>query len=147
MSRQLLATYPHKSPRFDEMLAAPHEPRSHWRPMFDQLAAASPEQMRRRLHYVQRQIHENGVTYNVYADPQGADRPWELDVLPLIISAQEWQKIENAIAQRAELLNRILADVYGEQILLKEGRLPPALIFGHAGFLRPCHGMRPPGGI
>ncbi|MGE5319785.1 MAG: circularly permuted type 2 ATP-grasp protein, partial [Hyphomicrobiaceae bacterium] len=102
---------------------------------------------RRRLHYVQRQIHENGVTYNVYADPQGADRPWELDVLPLIISAQEWQTIENAIAQRAELLNRILADVYGEQNLLKEGRLPPALIFGHAGFLRPCHGMRPPGGI
>ena len=147
MSRPLLAAYPHKSPRYDEMLEAPVEPRPHWRPMFDQLAAASPEQMRRRLQYVQRQIHENGVTYNVYADPQGADRPWELDVLPLIIPPEEWQSIEAAVAQRARLFNRVLADVYGEQSLLEEGRLPAALIYGHAGFLRPCHGMRPPGGV
>ncbi len=147
MPRQLLAAYPQKSPRFDEMLEAPLQPRAHWRGLFEHLVAASPDQMRRSVQYVQRQIHENGVTYNVYADPQGTDRPWELDVLPLIIPAAEWKQIEGAIAQRAELLNRILADVYGEQALLREGHLPPAPIYGHAGFLRPCRGTRPPGGV
>ena len=99
--------------------------------------------MRERLHSVQRQVRENGVTYNVYADPQGADRPWELDLLPMILPQEEWSAIEAAMVQRATLLNRILVDVYGEQRLLKEGLLPPALVYGHAGFLRPCRGAKP----
>jgi uncharacterized circularly permuted ATP-grasp superfamily protein/uncharacterized alpha-E superfamily protein len=92
-------------------------------------------------------VRENGVTYNVYADPQGADRPWELDLLPMILPQEEWSGIEAAIVQRATLLNRILVDVYGEQRLLKEGLLPPALVYGHAGFLRPCRGAKPAGGV
>jgi uncharacterized circularly permuted ATP-grasp superfamily protein len=102
--------------------------------MFDTLTRARPEHMQERLTSVHRQIRENGVTYNVYADPRGVERPWELDVLPLIIPPDEWQRISAAIAQRAELLNRILLDVYGPQQMLDEGLLPPALIYGHAGF-------------
>ncbi|MGH8726350.1 MAG: circularly permuted type 2 ATP-grasp protein, partial [Burkholderiales bacterium] len=147
MSRELLADYPLTAERYDEMFAAPLEPRAHWKPVLDRLAAEPAERMRVRLQAVQRQVRENGVTYNVYADPQGADRPWELDLLPLIIPQQEWAAIEAAIAQRATLLNRILVDVYGEQRLVKEGLLPPALVHGHAGFLRPCHGARAPGGV
>jgi uncharacterized circularly permuted ATP-grasp superfamily protein len=147
MAKELLADYPLSAARYDEMFAAPLEPREHWRPLLESLAAERAERMRERLLAVQRQVRENGVTYNVYADPQGADRPWELDVLPLIIAQQEWAAIEAAIAQRATLLNRILVDVYGEQRLLKEGLLPPALVHGHAGFLRPCHGAPTPGGV
>ena len=147
MAKELLAEYPAASGRYDEMFAAPREPRAHWKPVLDSLAAEPGERMRERLQAVQRQVRENGVTYNVYADPKGADRPWELDLLPLIIPQQEWAAIEAAIAQRATLLNRILVDVYGEQRLLREGLLPPALVHGHAGFLRPCHGVRPPGGV
>ncbi len=147
MAKELLADYSLTAERYDEMLAAPLEPRAHWRPLLESLAAERAERMRERLHAVQREVRENGVTYNVYADPQGADRPWELDVLPLIIAQQEWAAIEAAIAQRATLLNRILVDVYGEQRLLKEGLLPPALVYGHAGFLRPCHGAAAPGGV
>jgi uncharacterized circularly permuted ATP-grasp superfamily protein/uncharacterized alpha-E superfamily protein len=147
MAKELLADYSLTAERYDEMLAAPLEPREHWRPLLESLAAERAERMRERLLAVQRQVRENGVTYNVYADPQGADRPWELDVLPLIIAQQEWAAIEAAIAQRATLLNRILVDVYGEQRLLKEGLLPPALVHGHAGFLRPCHGAPAPGGV
>jgi uncharacterized circularly permuted ATP-grasp superfamily protein/uncharacterized alpha-E superfamily protein len=147
MPRQLLAAYPQDSARFDEMLAAPFEAREHWRPLFDTLVAAPPEQMRQRLTHVQQQIRENGVTYNVYADPRGADRPWELDLLPLVVSAEEWAGIEAAVIQRAALLDRILADIYGEQRLVREGLLPPALVHGHAGFLRPAHGIAPVGGV
>jgi uncharacterized circularly permuted ATP-grasp superfamily protein/uncharacterized alpha-E superfamily protein len=147
MAKELLADYPLATGRYDELFAAPLEPRAHWKPVLDSLAAEPAERTRERLAAVHRQVRENGVTYNVYADPQGADRPWELDLLPLILPQQEWAGIEAAIAQRATLLNRILVDVYGEQRLLKDGLLPPALVHGHAGFLRPCHGARAPGGV
>lgn len=146
MSRQLLSAYPPASARYDEMFASGDAPREHWRSMFEQLAAAPPELMRERMKAVQRQVSENGVTYNVYADSQGADRPWDLDVLPLILPHEEWRAIERAVMQRADLLNRILLDVYGSQYLLQQGLLPPALVYGHAGFLRPAHGVAPLGG-
>lgn len=147
MPTELLAEYPRTTGRYDEMFAAPHAPRAHWQPLFAQLAAEPAERMRERLHTVQRQVRENGVTYNVYADPQGADRPWELDLLPLVLPQDEWAAIEAAIVQRATLLNRILVDVYGEQRLLQEGLLPRALVHGNAGFLRPCRGVRVPGDV
>lgn len=147
MPKELLAEYPPAAGRYDEMFAAAHEPRAHWRPVLESLAGQSAERMRERLHALERQLRENGVTYNVYADPQGADRPWELDLLPLILPQDEWAAIEAAVAQRATLLNRILLDVYGGQRLLEDGLLPRALVHGHAGFLRPCHGVRAPGGV
>jgi uncharacterized circularly permuted ATP-grasp superfamily protein/uncharacterized alpha-E superfamily protein len=98
--------------------------------------------MRQRVEMVQRQVRENGVTYNVPADADGRQRPWDLNVLPLILPHEEWSGIEAAVIQRATLLNKILGDVYGKQEMLREGLLPPALIHGHAGFLRPCHNMR-----
>jgi uncharacterized circularly permuted ATP-grasp superfamily protein/uncharacterized alpha-E superfamily protein len=147
MMRELLAAYPASSVRYDEMLAAPQAPRAHWQRLFEQLAATSPAALRERAQWVRRQVRENGITYNVYADPEGADRPWELDTLPLILPADEWSGIESAIRQRATLLNQVLVDVYGEQRLLAEGLLPPALVYGHAGFLRPCRGSHAPGGV
>ena len=147
MSRELLSEYAQATDRYDELFAAPLEPRVHWKPVLEHLAATPVERMRERLHSVQEQVRENGVTYNVYADPQGADRPWELDLLPMILPQEEWNGIEAAIVQRATLLNKILVDVYGEQRLLKEGLLPAPLVYGHAGFLRPCRGARPPGDV
>jgi uncharacterized circularly permuted ATP-grasp superfamily protein/uncharacterized alpha-E superfamily protein len=147
MSRELLAEYPQTTDRYDELFEAPDTPRPHWEPVIQQLAAWPVERMRERLHSVHSQVRENGVTYNVYADPQGADRPWELDLVPMILPQEEWSAIEEAIVQRATLLNRILVDVYGEQRLLKEGLLPPALVYGHAGYLRPCRGAKAPGDV
>ena len=112
--------------------------------MLDGLAQEAPEIMHQRLAFVQQQVRENGVTYNVYGDAMGQQRPWDLNVLPMIIPQNEWAEIESAVVQRATLLNRVLGDVYGEQSLLQEGLLPPALIHGHAGFLRPCHGIKYP---
>src|SRR3954469_2622947 len=146
MPRELLDDYPQANDRYDEMFAAPLEPREHWRAMLESLGGSPAEHMRERLQSVQDQVRENGVTYNVYADPQGADRPWELDLLPMVLPQDEWAGIEAAVAQRATLLNKILVDVYGEQRLLREG-VPPAVIYGHAGFLRPCVGAKAPGDV
>ncbi len=147
MPTQLLETYPPAEWRYDELLAEPHMPRPQWQRLFAAIVGATQQQLRERVASVDRQVRENGVTYNVYADSKGLDRPWELDLLPMLIPDDEWATIEAGVAQRAKLLNRILADLYGEQRLLREGLIPPALIFGHSGFLRPAHGMKVPGGV
>lgn len=147
MARTLLAIYPHNARRYDEMLTAEGEVRPHWQQFFSHLDGIAPDDMHRRLDFVDRRIQENGVTYNVYADPSGADRPWALDPLPLIIPPDEWAEISAAVAQRATLLNAMLADLYGPQRLLNEGMLPPALIYGQHGYLWPCQGIKPPGDV
>ena len=129
------------------MLDDSNQPRAHWRTILDSLAHEAPDVMRKRTESVQRQVRENGVTYNVYTDDKGMQRPWDLNVLPMILPHHEWAGIEAAVIQRATLMNRLLIDVYGEQKMLEERLLPPALIHGHAGFLRPCHGMRHKDGI
>ena len=147
MLNQLLAGYPASPDSFDEMLDASKQPRAHWRTFLDSLAHEAPDVMRKRTESVQRQVRENGVTYNVYTDDKGIQRPWDLNVLPMILPHDEWAGIEAAVIQRATLMNRILVDVYGEQKMLAERLLPPALIHGHAGFLRPSHGMRHQDGV
>jgi uncharacterized circularly permuted ATP-grasp superfamily protein/uncharacterized alpha-E superfamily protein len=108
------------------------------------LTAEGFEQARKRIA---RQIEQNGVTYNVYATSDGPGRPWTLDVLPLLVRATEWDVLSAGLRQRARLLNRVAADIYGPQLLLREGLLPPALVFRHHGFLRECHGFVPSGGV
>jgi len=142
MPNPLLAHYLAAPDGFDEMLDAARVPRAHWRAMLANLEHEAPDMMRQRRETVQRQVRENGVTYNVQADVEGKQRPWDLNPLPLILPHEEWSGIEAAVIQRATLLNRILGDVYGKQDMLREGLLPPALIHGNAGFLRPCHDMR-----
>ena len=142
MSKPLFATYHAAGDSFDELFDAGGVPRPHWKAMLANLAReaqAAPGRMRQRAETVQRQVRENGVTYNVPADIDGRQRPWDLNALPLILPHGEWRAIEQAVAQRAGLLNRILVDLYGQQQMLAEGLLPPALVHGNAGFLRPCH--------
>ena len=147
MPNQLLANYLAAPDGFDEMLDAAQVPRAHWRALLANLEHEAPDTMRQRFEMVQRQVRENGVTYSVTADSDGKQRPWHLNVLPLILPHEEWSGIEQAVIQRAGLLNKILGDVYGHQQMLAEGLLPPALVHGHAGFLRSCHGMHHHDGV
>ena len=103
----------------------------------------------RRSGEVAQRIQHDGVTLNVFSgDPQvaAAARPWSLELLPQLIEAGEWAAIEAGVTQRAELLERVLEDLYGAQRLLHEGLLPPALLLRHPGWLRPMIGQRPAGG-
>jgi uncharacterized circularly permuted ATP-grasp superfamily protein/uncharacterized alpha-E superfamily protein len=146
MTEARLETYTSDSGRYDELLDSQGAVRSHWRPLVDRLADGGAGSIRRGVELARRLIVENGVTYNVYADPQGRDRPWVLDPLPLLLTAAEWREIELGVTQRARLLDALLADLYGPQRLLGEGLVPPELPFGHPNFLWPCHGLTPPGG-
>jgi uncharacterized circularly permuted ATP-grasp superfamily protein/uncharacterized alpha-E superfamily protein len=91
-------------------------------------------------------VRDNGITYNVYASQGGPQRPWALDLFPLILTPDSWQQIEVGVKQRARLLERVMADVYGPQQLIREAMIPPALVQGHPGYLRAMHGVAPVGG-
>ncbi|WP_213953543.1 circularly permuted type 2 ATP-grasp protein [Variovorax sp. dw_954] len=118
---------------------------SGWSQFFDELGSGGFGDLPRRAVSLARQIRDNGVTYNVYADGDGPQRPWSLDLFPLIISPESWAQIEAGVQQRVRVLDRVLADVYGPQQLLAEGLLPAALVRGHPGYLRAMHGVKPPG--
>jgi uncharacterized circularly permuted ATP-grasp superfamily protein/uncharacterized alpha-E superfamily protein len=222
----LLPGYGVPDGHYDELLAAPRTPRPQWAAFGHHAGDLSPDQLSRAQARIARQIHENGVTYNLlgaperasmrgeprvetrgeanllgaperasmrgaprvetrgeanllgaperasmrgeprvetrgeanllgaperatldYAAPGGSARPWALDVLPQIVPVAEWPVLARGLRQRARLLEAMVADIYGEQRLLTEGVLPPALVFGHPGFLRACHGVRPAAGV
>ncbi len=146
MAADSLEFYATDAHRYDELRDRTGELRPHWRPLIERLTADGARAARRGVELAQRLIVENGVTYNVYADPQGKDRPWVLDPLPLVLPAAEWRQIEAGVAQRARLMDALLADIYGAQSLLTAGTVPPELPFGHPNFLWPCHGVTPPNG-
>lgn len=146
MAEAKLETYSSDTGRYDELLDRSGAVRTHWRPLIDRLASDGEDAVRRGVAMARRLIIENGVTYNVYADPQGRDRPWVLDPLPILLTAAEWREIEVGVMQRARLFEALLADLYGPQRLLADGTVPAELPFGHPNFLWPCHGIAPAAG-
>lgn len=119
---------------------------AHWARFFDNLGADGLRDLGHRAARLERQLRDNGVTYNVYADAHGPQRPWSLDLFPLLVTQDSWQQIEAGVLQRLHLLEKVLADVYGPQDLLARGLLPPALVQGHPGYMRAMHGAEPVGG-
>lgn len=138
------------------------QPDGRLRPAWERFAQALPpsskegqlgDELDRRVGQVAQRIRQDGVTHNVFSDDPAvasASRPWSLELLPQLIDAKEWAAIEAGVAQRAELQQRVLADLYatgpGSQRLLHEGLLPPALLLRHPGWLRPMVGVKPPPG-
>ncbi len=142
----LLRDYQVPPGHFDE-LRQDSALRPWWEAFAAQAGDLSKEHLARAQARVDRQIHENGVTYNVYAASDGPGRPWTVDVLPLLIPGVEWESLARGLRQRARLLNALAADVYGPQRLIRDGVVPGALVYRHPGFLRECHGVQPPGGV
>ena len=126
---------------YDEMLTPEGEVRPAWEEFLETFQSLGSKSLKSRWKSVRRLLRENGVTFNVHGSKDGLDRIWELDPFPVILTRSEWEKMERGLVQRAHLMERLLEDVYGEQRCLREGWLPPALIYGHPGFLRPCHGL------
>jgi uncharacterized circularly permuted ATP-grasp superfamily protein/uncharacterized alpha-E superfamily protein len=135
------ADYAPDSRAFDEMVSARGVVRPHGAGLVGALEGLGPTELSARLDAARQTIRDHDVTYNVYGDPLGMDRPWQLDIVPLAMAPAVWNRLDAGLAQRARLLDLILADVYGDQRLQRERLLPPALVYANPGFLRPCHGL------
>ena len=131
--------------RRDEAFDVRGEVRPHWHAFLESLGELGLPELTRRWEEAKHLIHENGVTYNVYGDPRGMERPWQLDPIPLVIAPAEARILESGLIQRGRLLEAILRDLYGPQQALTLGLLPPELVFGNPAFLLPCHGASLPG--
>ncbi len=131
---------------FDEMKTADGQVRPHWEKLVGALRTLSTSDMEARWKRVERILYENGLTHNIFADGGATERPWRLDAMPLLLSAADWRRLENGLVQRARLLDAVLSDCYGEQRLMLDGHLPPAIMLGNPQFLRPCHGVPVSGG-
>ena len=136
------ADYAPAGTAFDEMVSDRGSLRPHCAALVNTLESLGAAELSARVETARRTIRDHDVTYNVYGDPRGMDRPWQLDMVPLLLPPETWSAIETGLIQRARLLDLILADLYGQQRLLKERLLPPALVYANPGFLRPCHGIR-----
>ncbi len=116
-----------------------------WRTFFEHLGTEGLHDLSARQQRLEQLVRDNGVTYNVYADEHSQQRPWSLDLFPMLVSSQQWADIEAGVLQRTRLLNHMMADIYGPQTLLQRNLLPPALVLGHPGYLRAMRGVRPAG--
>jgi len=147
------------SAAWDELRDASHRLRPVWQRFFAGagLAGASAAAQADRLRgLIAQQIRADGVTHNIAEAGDGAPggaarrisaRPWSLEALPHLIEPADWARIEAGAVQRARLLGRMLADLYGPQRLLRDALLPPTLLFRHKGYLRPLHAVHPAGGM
>src|ERR1700680_4740927 len=146
LRRVFADSYGVDSPFPDEMVTADRS----LRPLWVECVAVSDDlplgEFGHRRDLARRLIHQNGVTHNVYGDPNGLDRPGSLDFIPLLSAGAHWDSISEGLIQRARLLDRLLADLYGPADTVFSGVLPPELLWANPGFLRPCHGIRLPQG-
>src|SRR5258705_13826963 len=125
----------------DEYIAQDGAPREVWTRFFDAFAELTPGDIERRFGSADRHLREAGVSYR--APGETADRLWPLSHLPLLIDEAEWQQLSAGIVQRAELLELVLSDLYGEGRLIAEGAIPAAAIAGSTEYLRSVCGIKP----
>jgi len=155
MSDVRIATPPHRSEAWtqnytplsgipDEFIGADGAPRQHWHRFLDALAHFDQDDLNQRFATAERRMRDIGVSYRAYGETK--ESSWPLSGLPLLISHSEWRDISAGIVQRAGLLERVLADLYGDGHLVSDGVLPAAAVAGSPEFLRPLRGAKPFGG-
>ena len=137
------ASYPDSS--YNEAFSAPGHPRDHWQQLINALETRGKAVLENDDERARHMRREDGATINPFEDPAQRNTAWDLDPVPLIIDASEWSTLENGLIQRARLLEKILADVYGEQQLVKNGQMPVEMVFANPNYLYSCHNIKPRG--
>src|SRR5437660_12260229 len=129
------------------MLAARGRPRPAYRRLYDQLNRLGPEEPQRRHKLAMEMFRNHGITFAVYPDAQGTEKVFPFDVIPRVIEAQVWARLEDGLKQRLRALNLFLDDVYGRKMILKQGAIPPEIVLSSSLYLREIEGLKVPHGI
>ncbi len=137
-----LAGYEVPSGGYDEAVGSDGLPRPCWQAFASTLSAIAPGEQVQRQERLRRLVAENGIAHDLFAEP-GSRQPWSIDLIPIIISASEWDNLERGLIQRASLYDLIAKDLYGPQTLLRSGKMPPRLIFSDPAFLHACREPKP----
>ncbi|MEC4982672.1 MAG: circularly permuted type 2 ATP-grasp protein [Oscillatoria sp. PMC 1076.18] len=132
---------------YDELFLAEGQPRPSAAPLLEWMQGLSSAELQQHHNTAQITLFKLGVTFNVYNDNQGVEKIFPFDIIPRIIAAAEWTKLEQGLKQRIMALNLFLADIYNQQRILQDGKIPAEVINSATGFLKPCVGMQPPAGV
>ncbi|TCL69655.1 circularly permuted type 2 ATP-grasp protein [Rhizobium sp. BK251] len=130
----------------DEMVDNTGAVRPVWQNFFSALNALPEKELTERFARADRYLRDAGVFYRAYGPRGTGERAWPLSHIPVLIDEREWQTLSAGLVQRADLLEEVVADIYGEGRLVQEGFLPPALIAANPEFLRPLVGVKPASG-
>ena len=123
---------------YDELFAEAGKPRSHSVSLIEHMKALGIEQLIQQRSTAEIALYKLGVTFNVYNDNLGVEKIFPFDIIPRIIAAAEWKNLEQGLKQRIQALNLFLADIYGEQKIIKDGKIPAEIVYTASGFLKPC---------
>ena len=127
---------------YHEFYADDFSPRDHYRLLWDHIRATGNNALETKDHESQLALQTEGVTFTVYGESEeGIERIWPFDLIPRIITAAEWVRIESGLKQRVKALNLFLEDLYGEQKIIKDGVIPPELIYQGKDFRREIVGI------
>jgi uncharacterized circularly permuted ATP-grasp superfamily protein len=132
---------------FDEMFTSDGQIRSGYTFFKDRVEQLTKEEFMRRQISAERALMAMGITFNVYSENEGTERIMPVDIIPRIVSAKEWEKMEKGLIQRITALNLFLADIYSDQKIIKDGIIPKEVIYSSKNFLEPCMGIKPPKNI
>ena len=128
---------------FDELVDPHGMVAAHWQPFLAGLGAMTHDQRLQRVDRINMRIRETGIAHDLFADPTRNLQPWRVDLVPLIVSAETWSRLESAVGQRARLMEALLSDLYGQQTAIREGLVPAGLIFSDPTYLRSCRYIEP----
>src|SRR5438132_5271643 len=132
---------------YDEMLAAAGQPRPAYRRLYEQLNRLGPDELQRRHQLAMEMFRNHGITFAVYPDAQGTEKVFPFDVIPRVIEARTWERLEAGLAQRLRALNLFLDDVYGRKLILRQRAIPPEIVLSSSLYLREVEGLEVPHGI
>ncbi|MGL4461680.1 MAG: circularly permuted type 2 ATP-grasp protein [Planctomycetia bacterium] len=132
---------------YDEMFEAPGRPRPLGRLLAERIESLGVGELRRRQKEAEQSLLNMGITFNVYGENEGTERIWPFDLVPRIVEAHEWDRLEKGLAQRIRALNLFIDDVYGSQKILRDGVVPEDVLHSAKSFRKQCVGLKPPHGI
>jgi uncharacterized circularly permuted ATP-grasp superfamily protein len=135
------------SPAYDEMRAADGAVRAHYRAFADWLERTSPDRIAQKREEAERLFHRVGITFAVYGEKGGTERLIPFDLMPRIVPAHEWERLEAGLVQRVRALNLFLHDIYHDQAILRAGIVPAECVIGNTQYRREMVGVDVPGGI
>ncbi|TCP39989.1 circularly permuted type 2 ATP-grasp protein [Rhodovulum marinum] len=127
----------------DELLRPDGSVRPVWQPLIDLLAGQGAEDLSQRFARGDQHLHDAGVYYRQHTSSGSTVRDWPLSHIPVMIADDEWQRLSEGLVQRADLLEQVMADLYGPARLVSQGLLPPELVARNREWLRPVVGIRP----
>jgi uncharacterized circularly permuted ATP-grasp superfamily protein len=132
---------------YDEMLAAVGEPRPAYRRIYEHLQKLGWDELQRRQELAMEMFRNHGITFAVYPDAQGTEKVFPFDIIPRLIPAETWRRLESGLEQRMRALNLFLDDVYGRKLILKQRGVPREIVLTSSLYLREIEGLPVPHGV